>query len=394
LKLAYIMNLANDAYNSCKGLRKLGVDCTLFYLCPTYVTCLPEWEDAVIDESKLGIDLMKPDLTAFKWNRPEWIVPFVSIDAGLNIAREILTGQLGYDLVVGHFPFPYYLMTLAKYYKLTLPYVYYEAGMIRNFNDPYHDNHETLGAYVDAPLVVYANVDMEPYFILNKISRYSYVPLAVNCDKYVPKEIQHDHTIFLHPTRHWHWEKGNDKVIAAFAEYVKTDPSAELRMCAWGAEDLEASKLMVYRYNISQNVTWLPILCKAHLIEEYQRADAVFDQFTYAATGTTSPEAMSCGKPVCSHIDPELFMRHHGSVPPIQDALDSVGIYKIMLELKDPGYRKWLGEQGRAWVLREQSLPVVAAKEKAIYTELLENMDYQRSNKSGPTVKPHWRPPP
>lgn len=178
-----------------------------------------------------------------------------------------------------------------------------------------------------------------------------------------PKKRENDHLVFLAPTRHSWAEKGNDMLIEAFAEYVKRNPKAELRLCGWGGEDLQGSKMKVYQRNLGGNVTWLPMQSKKHLISEYQKADAVFDQFIYGATGSTAPEAMSCGLPVVSHITPEFFMRHHGSVPPILDAYNPQQIYQHMIKLEDEGYRKQLGEQGRVWVRREQDIRVVAKKQ-------------------------------
>ena len=198
-------------------------------------------------------------------------------------------------------------------------------------------------------------------------------PLGIDMERYKPQPpAERDHLVLLAPARHYHWEKGNDRIIAAFAAYVQRNPTAELRMCGWGGNDQALSEMMVYKYGISKNVTWLPILSKPQLIKEYNGSDIVLDQFVYPASGSCTPEAMACGKPVISHIDPDLFTQHFDSVPPVAAANTTPEIYEQMCRLEDEGLRRVLGSYGREWVQRNQDIKVVAEKEVRLYKQVIE----------------------
>jgi len=348
------------------GLRQIGVDAHLYYASNTHVASQPEWEAGEVDESKVGNE-SHPNLEAFKYTRPNWMHPILT-ETGHSIlfARNLVSEFNGFDVIIGHWPFARFCAILRNDGMITKPYIIYEAGMLRQLDNPMHQERDALRGYMDAALIIYANVDMLPLLQLFHLEKYAqYAPLPIDTSRYIPpKKRDNDHLVFLCPTRHSWAEKGNDMLIAAFAEYVKRNPAAELRLCGWGGEDLQGSKMMIYQRNLGGNVTWLPMLGKKHLIGEYQKADAVFDQFIYGATGSTGPEAMSCELPLVSHITPEFFMRHHGSIPPILDAFGPEQIYEHMIKLEDEGYRKQLGEDGRKWVQEQQDILVVARRQR------------------------------
>ena len=368
-----MFNMANDGYLSVKGLRSIGVDAHLYYVSPTHVASLVEWEEGQVDYPKLGSQ-DSPNMLAFKFTRPDWIHPvFNQQGNAILFTRNLLSELSDFDLIVGHYPFAQFLYHLQFQHRIAKPYIIYEAGMLRLLDNPNHPERDVMRVYRDAPLIIYANVDMEPLLRLHGLEKHStYLPLPVDTDKSLPAKHENDHLVFLHPTRHYHQEKGNDRLLAAFAEYVKRNPKAELRLCDWGGEDLAASKMLIYRYNLAGNVTWLPLMGKLDLIKEYQHADAVFDQYIYGATGSVTPEALSCGKPVCTRIVPELFRYWHGSAPPVLNAQEPHQIYEAMIQLEDKNLRERVGEEGRKWVCEQQSLKFVAEHETDIHRKVLE----------------------
>jgi len=99
------------------------------------------------------------------------------------------------------------------------------------------------------------------------------------------------------------------------------------------------------------------------LIQYYNIADIVLDQFVLGSWGTSTPEAMSCGKPVLMFYKKEFILRAFGEEPPILNSFSEEDIFSNLMKLaKDMDFRKEIGRKSRDWIIKTHSPKVVAKK--------------------------------
>ena len=434
MKIAHVFNLANDGWAVVKGLRALGIDADLIIRRPDHVACLPQWEEAEIDLTKLE-DQYYPDWETLceNWPIPDhvkvWDVPRSSsmnetVDgvgramlyctriANLNpvetirsrwrdvlnfvaklnekkerrqIHRQLPQLRLlgDYDLVIGHWPFAIFAPSYRAMYKK--PYLVYDAGWIRTLHDPISRMaYDRLGraGYKYADKILFANVDTYEMFLRNGYdpSKLIYTSFAIDPNIYRPLEEQetlglndqHRSPVFFMPSRQ-DPTKGNISVLYAFKRYLERRNNAVLRLVNWGSIQADYKKhlTIIKDLEIARNIEWLPLMNKRLLVRYYNAADIVFDQFELGALGTTAPEAMSCGKPVISYVKPELWTPWHNEPPPVANAGTSDEILQQMIALEDAGIRKEFGERGRKWTFENCEPTAVANKQMQVYEETL-----------------------
>jgi len=275
---------------------------------------MPLWEDGDLSSRAFGDPMNLNNDTVNRYAMPEW-VRIVRIRSGFRMLSELdLILKLPsvfrhYDIVFAH--------ALGSMYTMLLrcKYVPYDAGLIRYL--PFSENrllpYRGQGPYVlaayqllkrsyeNAPIILFTNPDTLRIFRKAKL-RVRFVPFAIPCDKYVPKQKkgaykEHD-LVFFMPSRH-HWkEKGTDKVLRAFSRFAKRNPDSLLVMVDWGT-NIDESKELIRKLTIpSRNFRFVQPMPKKDLIEMYNEADVVLDQFTLGSWGMTTPEAIACEKPV------------------------------------------------------------------------------------------------
>ena len=99
------------------------------------------------------------------------------------------------------------------------------------------------------------------------------------------------------------------------------------------------------------------------MIQYYNIADIVLDQFVLGSWGTSTPEAMSCGKPVLMFYKKEFILRAFGEEPPILNSFSEEDIFSNLMKLaKDMDFRKEVGSKSRDWIIKTHSPKVVAKK--------------------------------
>ena len=99
------------------------------------------------------------------------------------------------------------------------------------------------------------------------------------------------------------------------------------------------------------------------MIQYYNIADIVLDQFVLGSWGTSTPEAMSCGKPVLMFYKKEFILRAFGEEPPILNSFSEEDIFSNLMKLaKDMDFRKEIGRKSRDWIIKTHSPKVVAKK--------------------------------
>ena len=394
MKILILGNMGNAGYAVAKGLRKKNIDVDLAVNISGFGMALPEWEDGNISDN---IDPYSVSFSKIKkvWKAPEWIHYFDfknklskksrffgKLKARIDLVRMIRR----YDIVEAHFPFSIYPQFSGK------PYVPYDAGAIREF--PYHNDFNyklAKRSYRKAKKILFTNSDTIPIFHKEKYiekEKLEFVPFAIDSDKYKPLDASNlrrdllkkneDFLIFSPSRQHWqkYNGKGNEKMIKAFAKFVKNFPNSRWVIPNWGL-DVDKSKNLIKALKIEEKITWINPLPKNKLIEHYNAADVVIDQAELGGWGSSTLESMSCGKPTITSWAGE-DRKNEGDViscfgesPPTLHGYYVDEIFNNLLELrKNEEYRKSLGEKCRDWVKKTHNPELVAQR----HLEVLEKV--------------------
>jgi glycosyltransferase involved in cell wall biosynthesis len=264
-----------------------------------------------------------------------------------------------------------------------IPNVVYDYGWIRYFpyRNGFYDKLARRG-YSKAKGVIITNPDT--FSISDTLTyldqqRIYFSPFAIDSEKYCPfpmeelraKYINNNGILLFSPSRQ-HWEeKGNDKMIKAFARFVKIFPDSKLVAVDWSI-DAQKSKDLVNSLHISDKVEWIKPVAKKHLIEFYNAADIILDQFILGSWGTATAEAMSCQKPVLMFYKEEYIKRAFGENPPILNSFSEDDIFSSLVKLaKDPDLRLSLGRKSREWIIKTHAPDIVAKKHLDIFHQCL-----------------------
>jgi len=379
--------MANDGYAVAKQLRKMNVDVDLAINISDFGMALPEWEDGNFNDNADPYDLKKNEIKK-SWNAPKWIRYFdfqnkvprkkhriEKLKARINLIKLIRE----YDVVEAHVPFSIYTQFTG------IPYVAYDAGWIRYF--PFEKGKRNWLArrgYKKAKKVIITNPDTFeisdnlPYIKKDKVC---FIPFAIDPEKYKPinsKELRSqyvknsDDIILFCPSRQIWREKGNDKIIRAYSKFTKDFPNSKFIMVEW-SEDEENSKKLVNSLGLSEHIVWIKPVPKNRLIEYYNAADIVLDQFVLGSWGTSTPEAMSCGKPVLMFYKKEFIMRAFGEEPPILNSFTEDEICSNLIKLvKNPEFRNEIGQKSREWIEKTHSPQKVAEEHLKVLESVFE----------------------
>jgi len=374
-KILILGNMANDGYAVAKELIKMNVDVTLAVNNSGYAYSFPEWEEErfnyFFDPHKT-----KRNEIISNWNVPNWIV---NIDFIPSLRPHLLKNTVKnfyniiklckkFDIIEAHVPFSIQCQFTGK------PYVSYDAGWIRKL----FSEKKTIGVsfgkrgYKKAKNIIITNPDTFSIVknnpkIFNK--KTVFIPFAIDPDHYKPsskvlpespfKPNNDELTIFC-PSRH-HWGlKGHNKMINAFARFVKTFPNTRLITASWG-DDILYSIALINQLKISDKVTWIAPIPKQRLIEYYNYADIVLDQYNLGSWGTSTPEAMSCEKPVLIYYN-KYIKQCFGSEPPIPSVKTENEIHELLLKLADRQFRTEMGKKCREWIIKTHNPQLVAKK--------------------------------
>ncbi|HXF91770.1 MAG TPA: glycosyltransferase [Nitrospiraceae bacterium] len=430
MRILHIGNIANNAYNNAKFLRRKGIEADVLSYDYFHIMGQPEWEDARFD---LVLDEFNPqwdqvDLQGFhcptwfireelaprvpgrrkQWFRGQfrlehlvrdpvrWIQVFVKYRLSCINGGDRYSPRLGdffkiypfrkwfqqwfrhYDLIQAYATEPIHAMLFAP----DRPFIAYEHGTMRDI--PFENS--TTGrllalAYRKAGKVIITNPDVIGSARRLELKNFQFIPHPVDETKYRPKPtlLRHQlvdqyqtNLILFAPSRHDWVLKGNDRLIRAFAQLRKETSSRPiLILCEWGQE-LDRSRTLIRELGLEKAVVWTPPLNKMKLIEYYNAADIVLDQFTIGTFGTVTPEAMSCGKPVVLHFDRTVHEWCYAEMPPVLSAKEEKEIFGWMVELGgSPQARAQIGQASREWIEKHHGWELVADRQIEIYRELL-----------------------
>jgi glycosyltransferase involved in cell wall biosynthesis len=107
--------------------------------------------------------------------------------------------------------------------------------------------------------------------------------------------------------------------------------------------------------------------------ERYARADIVVDQLNAGWHGVFALEAMALGKPVVAHLKPDVVERSaegYGLRVPIVPATAETLVATLRPLVEEPGLRRELGAQGRAYVEQVHDIDLVADRLLEVYRSL------------------------
>lgn len=376
LRVLHLGNPSNIALNIVYALRQLGVDAVLAVDCSDFVTGEPAWEDERFSNI----------------SQPSWIQYY------RNVKRHRIS--LGPSSIW----FPYYhrlqqlrdLQAWVQEFNLLQAYNYDAALCLSQPHKPFvafcigGDLNVTalspnvIGwlmrqAYLKARLVFYSNINMLESVRKLGLTHAHFMPLPVDTQRYAPQPIERDFKtqlqcdlLLFSPTRHAWKTKGNDKLLRAFAELIKScNYKVKLILCEWG-EDLVRSKALCCELKIQDSVIWLPLMPKRELLHYYSSSDIVLDQFNLGAFGLTALEAMACEKPIVINYREDWARQCYDEEPPVYQAKSPEEIVAALGDLSDhPQKCVELGQQAREWVLRYHSAPVVAKRHLEFYRTII-----------------------
>jgi glycosyltransferase involved in cell wall biosynthesis len=438
VRVLHVGNIANNAYLNAKLLRRAGVEADAL-CDEWHIFCQPEWEDADFDGAFETQEELAGYAAAAGWTPPDWVLRFRTWDPDftqeswlkerLLVLRDLpgllrrrqqlgplyasLRPALGHDLRMYDLimvsvwrrrlerQFGSLRALFARYDVVQLygthpalvplgvgrtPPVAFEHGTMREipFEDSWRGRLLALG-YRQSAKVIITNPDVVHQGRLLGLDedRCVFIPHPLDETKYTPGssglrvELEQEGFDFvvLCPSRHdWHI-KGIDRLLRAFAPFVRSQrPNAVLLLSDWGQE-VERSRALVRELGIEGNVRWTHPLPKVRLIDAYRGADVVCDQFLIGTFGAVAPEAMACGRPVVMAFDPALHAWCFPVLPPIVDARS---VEQVAAELgrlaADDEARRALGQAGREWVERHHGWRIVVDRQIGIYEELVKDL--------------------
>ncbi len=441
MRILHIGNIANNAYNNAKFLRRKGIEADVLCYDYRHVMAEPEWEEA---EFETEVDEYHPDWSRVNLNgfrRPEWFRHITlneqnrdhfkgrtrrfrgqfRLEWKLMRAKESVraAGQylklwwsfhrlvrhrrdpLRYHDVSSAAPLVRYLSPFMKGYdiiqayglhepRLALlgapktPLVAFEHGTMRDF--PFEDNANGRWislAYKKARKVIITNADSILAAKRMGLDNVEFIPHPIDETKFSPqltpltadlRNAQGCEFVLFCPARQNWALKGNDKVIRAVAEILKRGKlDAVLFLCAWGQE-IDQSRQLIEELGIGSRVIWLPPLNKMNLVQFYNAADVVLDQFTLGAFGTTTPEAMACGKPVMLYFNDEVHKWCFPEMPPVVSTFTVQEISRRLVDLlNSPQERREMGRRARVWVEQYHGWELVANRHIRVYREILDH---------------------
>lgn len=183
--------------------------------------------------------------------------------------------------------------------------------------------------------------------------------------------------VFFHGARQeWSMEnrtasnaKSNDRLFRAFARFLQDEPDSLLIAVRKG-RDVSRSRALCSDLGISGKVQWIDPLTKEEVIKMLNSVDGFCDQFSGGICGVAALEAMSCGVPVFTYVDPRFAKNL--PPPPVQQSGTVEETYAALRRFSsDPKAARALSLAGREWILRHHSWEACAERYASLYGKCL-----------------------
>jgi glycosyltransferase involved in cell wall biosynthesis len=399
--VGFFGNIANNAYNFVKCLRRLGQEAELVVeqeFFDQFLMNRPFWED--IQVSCASVEAAYAHESG--WRQPHY-VRRVQYDAEMQQrfagrlsavpeVQELAARELGRRLPadhalllaqnMGHWPM---LLAMRRYDVVQLsgatirmglfcprPYVLFPTGSDL-FISPFEETVDGLLARIGfrrAARTLYCEVNYPAY--LRRLgadeAAMEFAPMMIDDDTYTPvdagevreswREAVGGSFFILSACRQsWEW-KGNDRLLEAFARLER--PEARLIVIRWGP-DAERSAARIEELGATGRVLWLELSSKRALARCQSAADLVADQFVMDGYGTTVLESMASATPVAMRADEDLYRTHFDEPPPF---IPCAEVDEIAMQLRrfidDPEARAERARESRTWLSGHHGYRVVA----------------------------------
>ena len=266
----------------------------------------------------------------------------------------------------------------------SLPRVTFEHGTMREF--PFQLNalgRKAMFAYKTAFANIITNADAIHNAKRMGLKNYVFIPHPVDDEKFhrrpdgafrsaLLNEFGATHLFLALARQNWTL-KGNDRIVRGFAQLVRSvGKGPKLLLGAWGQE-VQRTRTLVEQLGIQDHVAWLPPLPKRLLARYINACDAVLDQFILGAFGTTTPEAMACGKPVLLHYNAEDHEWCLPKAPPVLNVHDADGIASMLrCIMEKPQWAEQVGKASEEWFFQYHSLDILVQRHMEIYRRIID----------------------
>jgi glycosyltransferase involved in cell wall biosynthesis len=403
MRIALCGNMANNAYTMARALRRLGYHADALIseaFFDFFVMSRPAWEELEIECRSYEDALAKlPD-----WQPPPFVrccgydqvfgMPFLAGPDGAARAaamyRERFRIEPAPDIalllaqVMSHWS---YIAALADYDVAVfmagpmmlapfcpIPFAFYPVGGDRVLA-PFEETlpgfltragyRRSSAVFMSAPhfrewydrLGVTERCVLSDYFIDTDIYR--------SGDEPDLRQAWHEQIggeTFIVSTCRQSWrDKGNDRLIRAFARLASEHPGLRLVFTEWG-EHVVRSKELAAALRISDRLLWLPLATKPITARRQRAADIIVDQLVMASFGTCIMESMAAAKPVIARAAATDMQAEGYEPPPVVAAGNDDEVAAALMLCLDPEFRLRRGEAGRQWMLRCCSHETKAAR--------------------------------
>jgi len=189
---------------------------------------------------------------------------------------------------------------------------------------------------------------------------------------------RHDFVVFNHARQEWRLNigtnKGNDKIIKAFAKYMKVTKfkSPILVLFEYGV-DVKYSKELIKKLGIEKYVKWLPKSQRKEIMISLKKATFGTDQIkeNMSGTGGTANEVLASGVALITHTNGAIEDRSSLFYKaPLIDVLSIDDIFNVFVDYeKNPKKYEKIGREAKAWY--DENLGIGLAKKYLKMFELL-----------------------
>lgn len=422
IRIGFFGNIANNAYNFTRCLRRLGYDAELVledgYL-DTFPMNRPFWEDLEVECGTYEEGLTHEP----RWTQPEFVrrVAFAPdmqarFQGRLTAVPEVQAlykDTFGKDLSadralvlaqhMGHWP---YLLAMKRYHVVQFsgapiglgpfcphPYVVFPTGsdlFISPFEETVLGLRMRTGYRQASHLMVCETNYFEYLDRLELRAPRSFAPLMIDTDTYGPgsaadvrarwiRQVGGERFVLSVCRQSWEW-KGNDRLVRAFAAFVKEPRHGEWRLVLtqWGP-DVEQTKRLIADLGAGERVCWEPLASKPVVRKRQQAADLVADQFVMPGYGTSVLESLAAGRLVMMRPTDSEGLRYLGEAPPFLGAATLEEIRAGLEAACDDRVRKKRESESVEWVRKRHGYVCV----NGIYMEAYESA-LRRAGGTGP----------
>ena len=351
LRVNFLGNICNSSYDIARFLRKRGVEARVWFSNTKDIRYRPEAEDPELKEGY-------PEwITSF--NLPKWRYRFFSKQTW-NLLHELGDCDVIHTFQNG----PVFAMFTQR------PYVFMNSG-VDFYQAPFERGslESRVGAFLmrmglrRAKRLLIGNPTMllvQQAIERLQIKNIDYLPIPIDTEKFAPYNAHKKAAlrapydcdfIFFHPTRQVWDLKGNDRLLRAYARFVQETGARCLLIAVRANYERGDGPKLVEELGIQQHVRWINHVARHELIDYYNLADIVFDQFVVGSFGMGAVEAWSCGAPVF------IYLHDHRpwypQNPPAVNVSTEQEIYEKLIALcEDRQQLATLGVRSREWALQ------------------------------------------